>query len=117
MRIIPCGNTDKTNTIINHPRLKEVEAILIHTGTSDLENDNMESKIIANRLIKISNSTLGKFPTTKMILSEILPCNDEFNMKGTEFYSILAGVSVSSKFHLVKHSNLAKESLFFDRKQ
>ena len=116
MRIFPCGNTDKANTIINYPRFKEVEAILIHTGTNDLENDNMDSKMIANRLIEISNSALEKFPTAKIILSEILPRNDEFNMKGTEVNSILAGASVSAKFHLVKHSNLAKQSFFFDRK-
>ena len=117
MRIIPCGNTDKANTIINYPRFKEVEAIMIHTGTNDLENDNMDSKMIANRLIEISNNALEKFPTAKIILSEILPRNDdEFNMKGTEVNSILAGASVSAKFHLVKHSNLAKQSFFFDRK-
>ena len=101
MRIIPCGNTDKANTIINYPRFKEVEAILIHTGTSDLENDNMDSKMIANRLTDISNSALEKFPTAKIILSEILPRNDEFNMKGTEVNSILVRASVSAKFHLL----------------
>ena len=116
MKIIPCGDTDKANTIINYPRFKEVEAILIHTGTNNLENDNMDSKMIANRPIEISNSALQKFPTAKIILSEILPRNDEFNMKGTEVNSILAGASVSAKFHLVKHSNLAKQSFFFDRK-
>ena len=116
MRIIPCGNTDKANTVINYPRFKEVEAIMIHTGTNDLENDNMDTRMIANRLIEISNNALEKFPTAKIILSEILPRNDEFNMKGTEVNSILAGASVSAKFHLVKHSNLAKQSFFFDRK-
>ena len=116
MRIIPCGNTDKANTIINYPRFKEVEAILIHMGTNDLENDNMDSKMIANRLVEISNSALEKFSTAKIILSEILPHNNEFSIKGTELNSILAGASVSAKFHLVKHSNLAKQSFFFDRK-
>ena len=109
MRIIPCANTDKANTIINYSRFKEVEAILIHTGTNDLENDNMDSKMIDNRLIEISNSALERFPTAKIILSEILPRNDEFNMKGIEVNMILAGASVSAKFHLIKHSNLAKQ--------
>ena len=72
--------------------------------------------MIAKSLIEISNSALEKFPTAKIILSEILPRNDEFNMKGTKVNSILAGASVSAKFHLVKHSNLAKQSFFFDRK-
>ena len=87
-----------------------------HQWPRKWENDNMDSKMIVNRLIEISNSELEKFPTAKIILSEILQRNDEFNMKGTEANSILAGASVSAKFHLVKHSNLARQIILFLQK-
>ena len=49
-------------------------------------------------------------------MSEIIPRRNEFNLKGIGVNSILANAAQSASFKLIKHTNLARESLFFDRK-
>ena len=48
VRVIPCGSVERARTIINNPRFFDVEAIVIHTGTNDLEDDSLSSRYIAN---------------------------------------------------------------------
>ena len=63
-----------------------------------------------------TNNATRKFPSAEVFLSEIIPRRDEFNLKGIEVNSILANAAQSASFTLIKHTNLARESLFFDRK-
>ena len=56
------------------------------------------------------------FPNSKIFLLEITPRRDEFHFKGMEVNSVVKGAIESNKFQLVCHSNLSKESLFFDKK-
>ena len=49
-------------------------------------------------------------------MSEITPRRDEFHLKGMEVNSMIKGAIESNNFQLVCHSNLSKESLFFDKK-
>ena len=41
---------------------------------------------------------------------------DEFKLKEMEVNSILANAAQSASFKLIKHTNLARESSFFDKK-
>ena len=116
VRIIPCGNSEKAKSIIAYPRFKEVKAILIHTGTNDLEDIGMDTKSIADNLIQAANEAHEKFPSANIFLSEILPRRDEFNLKGSEVNAILNSAAEHDKFDLIRHSNLARESFFYDRK-
>ena len=116
VRIIPCGNSEKAKSIIAYPRFKEVKAILIHTGTNDLEDIGMDTKSIADNLIQAANEAHEKFPSANIFLSEILPRRDEFNLKGSEVNAILNSAVEHDKFDLIRHSNLARESFFYDRK-
>ena len=67
-------------------------------------------------LLQVTNNATRKFPSAEVFLSEIVPCRGIFNLKGIEVNSILANVAQSASFKLIKHTNLARESLFFDRK-
>ena len=116
VRVIPCGSIERARTIINNPRFFDVEAIVIHTGTNDLEDNSLSSRHIANTLIEISKTALNRFPNSKILLSEITPRRDEFHLKGMEVNSMIKGAIESNNFQLVCHSNLSKESLFFDKK-
>ena len=115
VRVISCGSVERARTIINNPRFLDVEAIVIHTGANDLEDDSLSSSI-ANTLIEISETALNRFPNSKILLSEITPKRDEFHLKGMEVNSMVKGAIMSINFQLVCHSNLSKESLFFDKK-
>ena len=66
VRVIPCGSVERARTIINYPRFFDTEAILIHTGTNDLEDDSLSSRHIANTLTEISETALNKFPNSKV---------------------------------------------------
>ena len=68
VRVIPCGSVERARTITNNPRFFDVEAIVIHTGTNDLEDDLLSSRHIANTLIEISETALNRFPNSKNIL-------------------------------------------------
>ena len=116
VRVIPCGSVERARTIINNPRFFDVEAIIIHTGTNDLEDNSLSSRHIANTLIEISETALNRFPNSKIFLSEITPRRDDFHLKGMEVNSMIKGAIESNNFQLVCHSNLSKESLFFDKK-
>ena len=110
VRIIPCGNSEKAKSVITYPRCKEVKAILIHTGTNDLEDIGMDTKSITDNLIQAANVAHEKFPTANIFLSEILPRRDEFNLKGSEVNAILNSAAEHDKFDLIR------ESFFYDRK-
>ena len=87
----------------------------MHTGTNDLENN---SKIIFNTydsLIKISETTLNRFPTPKIFFSKLHQDGD-FHLKGVEVNSMVKRAIQSNNFQLVCHSNLTKGPLFFDKK-
>ena len=116
VRIISCGNNEKAKSIIAYPRFKEVKAILIHTGTNDLEDIGMDTKSIADNLIQATNEAHEKFPSANIFLSEILSRRDEFNLKGSEVNAILNSAAEHDKFDLIRHPNLARESFFYDRK-
>ena len=47
LNTIPCGSVQKAKSIIDNPRSQEIDAILIHTGTNDLE----DSSLIHKRLL------------------------------------------------------------------
>ena len=116
VRTIPSGSVQKAKSIIGNPRFQEIDAILIHTGTNDLEDSSLDSQTIASNLLQVINNATVKFPSAEVFLSEIIPRRDEFNLKGIEVNSILANAAQSASFKLIKHTNLARESLFFDRK-
>ena len=116
VRVIPCGSVARARTIINNPRFFDVEAIVLRTGTNDLEDNSLSSRHIVNALIEISETALNKFQKSKIFLSEITPRRDEFHLKGMEVNSMVKGAIESNNFQLVCHSNLSKESLFFDKK-
>ena len=81
-----------------------------------MEDDSLSSRHVANTLIEISETVLNRFPNSKIFLSEITPRRDEFHLKGMEVNSMVKGAIESNNFQLVCHSNLSKESLFFDKK-
>ena len=116
VRTIPCGSVQKAKSIMDNPRFQEIEAILIRTGTNDLEDSSLDSPTIGSNLLQVTSNATRKFLSTELFLSEIVPRRDEFNLKGIEVNSILASAAQSASFELIKHTNLARESLFFDRK-
>ena len=116
VRVVPCGSVERARTTINSPRFFDVETIVIQAGTNDLEDDSLSSRHIANTFIEISETALDRFANSKIFLSEITPRRDEFHLKGMEVNSMVKGAIQSNNFQLVRHSNLSKESLFFDKK-
>ena len=76
----------------------------------------MDTKSIADNLIQAANEAHEKFPSASIFLSVILPPRDEFNLKGSEVNAILNSAAEHDKFDLIRHSNLARESFFYDRK-
>ena len=116
VRTIPCGSVQKAKSIIDNPRFQKIDAILIHTGTNDLEDSSLDSQTIASNLLQVTDNATRKFPSAEVFLSEIIPRRDELNLKGIEVNSILANAAQSASFKLIKHANLARESLFFYRK-
>ena len=105
VRTIPCGSVQKAKSIIDNPRFQEIDAILIHTGTNDLEDSSLDSQTIACNLLQVTNNATRKFPSAEVFLSEIIPRRDEFNFKGIEVNSILANSAQSASFKLIKHTN------------
>ena len=96
VRTIPCGSVQKAKSIIDNPRFQEIDAILIHTGTNDLEDSSLDSQMIASNLLQVTNNATRKFPLAEVFLSEIIPRRDEFNLKGIEVNSILANAAQSA---------------------
>ena len=112
VRVISCGSVERARTIINNPRFFDVEAIIIHTGTNNLEDNSLSSRHIANTLIEISETALNMFPNSEIFLSEITPRRDQFHLKGMEVNSMIKGAIESYNFQLVCHSNLSKKNLY-----
>ena len=71
---------NKTKSIMDNPRLQEIDAILIHTGTNDLEDSSLDAQTIASNLLQVTNNATIKFPSAEVFLSEITPRRDEFKM-------------------------------------
>ena len=63
----------------------------------------------------MAKSASRRFPNTKVFISEITPRRDEYNLKGIEVNSILKEEAQKGQFELIKHGNLAKETLFYDK--
>ena len=80
VRVFPRRSVERARIIINNPRFFDVEAIVIHTGTNNLEDDLLSSRHIANTSIEISETALNRFPNSKIFLSEITPRRDEFHL-------------------------------------
>ena len=51
LRTILCGSVQKAKSIIDNLRFQETDAILIHTGTNDLEDSSFDSQVIASNLL------------------------------------------------------------------
>ena len=93
VRTIPCGSVQKAKSTIDNPRFQEIDAILIHTGTNNLEDSSLDSQTIASNLLQVTNNATRKFPSAKVFLSEIVPRRDEFNLKRIEVNLILANAA------------------------
>ena len=52
VRVIQCGSVERARTIINNPRFFNVEAIVIHTVTNDLEDDSYLQDILQTLQLK-----------------------------------------------------------------
>ena len=115
VRTIPTGSIEKAQFIIDNPRFSDIKALCIHTGVNDLESDTHDSNSIAKSLIEVAKSASRRFPNTKVFISEITPRRDEYNLKGIEVNSILKEEAQKGQFELIKHGNLAKETLFYDK--
>ena len=114
IRTIPTGSIEKAQSIVDNPRFSDIKALCIHTGVNDLESDTHDSNSIAKSLTEVAKSASRRFPNTKVFISEITPRRDEYNLKGIEVNSILKEEAQKGEFELIKHGNLAKETLFYD---
>ena len=66
VRTIPCGSVQKAKSIIDNPRFQEIDAILTHTGTNDLEDSSLDSQTIASNLLQVTNNATRKFPSAEV---------------------------------------------------
>ena len=78
---IPCGSITAAFDIIENPYFKGMDALFIHTGVNDVENDLLDAKTIADHLTKGVLNAREKFPETKLFLSEVTPRSDSLNEK------------------------------------
>ena len=114
---IPCGSITAAFDIIDNPYFKGMDALFIHTGVNDVENDLLDAKTIADHLTKVVLNAREKFPETKLFLSEVTPRSDSLNEKILKINSLLINCLFNiSNLKLVIHSNLADQIYFYDDK-
>ena len=49
-----CGNIESVRRVLSKPRFEQPEALLIHVGVNDIENDQYDAKYIADNLISLA---------------------------------------------------------------
>ena len=65
-----------------------MDALFIHTGVNDVENDLLDAKTIADHLTKVVLNAREKFPETKLFLLEVTLRSDGFNKKVLKINSV-----------------------------
>ena len=94
-----------------------MDALFIHTGVNDVENDLLDAETIADHLTKVVFNAREKFPETKLFLSEVTPRSDSLNEKVLKINSLLKNCLFNiSNLKLVILSNLADQIYFYDDK-
>ena len=96
---IPCGSITAAFDVTENRYFKGINALFIHNGVNDVENDLLDAKTIADYLTK---------EKTKLFLSEVTPRSNTLNEKVLKINSLLKSCLFNiSNFKLVIHSNLA----------
>ena len=114
---IPCGSITAAFDIIENSYFKGMDALFIHTGVNDVENDLLDAKTIADHLTKVVLNARKKFPEIKLFLSEVTPRSDSLNEKVLKINSLLKNCLFNiSNLKLIIHSNLADQIYFYDDK-
>ena len=74
-----CVNIELVGRVLSEPRFEHPEALLIHVGVNDIENDKYDAKYIADNLISLAYQVNDLFSDTRVYLSEITPRMDGLN--------------------------------------
>ena len=114
-KMIPCNTTTKAMEIIDTPRFKVNKALIINTGVNDVERLTPEE--IINNQIKLVEKAMSAFPGAKIILSDITPRDDKFDVEGPTINDGIDRVikSYRNVFH-VYNGNLRYSDYYHDVK-
>ena len=122
---LPCPNT--INSYIRCPTLTHVNGIpektkftkptcsIVHTGTNDIKHSS-EVETLGKKTVDIVDNHCGH-PNSQIIISSLLPRNDELHNKAEELNTLISSSLDSHKnVTHVKHSNIKSNRHLHDKK-
>ena len=109
--------------LIEHARsymqkIRTPQMILLHTGTNDLETANSAEELVSNILMLITEAST-KFPSSKILFSTLLSCNDIPTPLITSINDqLISNCSRLPNVQLIKHDNLFanQPNILYDHK-
>ena len=104
-----CANLRDIKRVIINEEFNGLEAILIHCGVNDI--DYKDGNEVFEEIKNVINLIHSKYPTAKIILSEITPRTDDRDIEGIKCNQRLETCTKSDNTILVKHQNLRDERL------
>ena len=112
-----CATTDNAVEILKQTDSSETpEIILIHTGCNDIEYKGAPStfKDICNLL----SLTSGKFPSSRILFSSLLPRKDKLNVNVYEVNRLLRNTLFPTNVEIIEHAQLlnSDSNILFDKK-
>ena len=110
-----CGNIESVRRVLSKPRFEQPEALLIHVGVNDIENDKYDAKYIADNLISLAYQANELFPDTTVFLSEITPRMDDLNQKVIAVNKIIRNAPILN-ISVISHENLNNGKFYDDYK-
>jgi hypothetical protein len=113
---IRCPTITKAKSIIENTTFTSPKTFMIHCGTNDLERQQSNDEL-TNTMDETIRSIQTKHPECRIIISTLLPRNDELNQKAINLNRKLEEI-ISSKHNteLVNHKNIQRTSHMKDNK-
>lgn len=94
---------------MNHyiqPAIKlDPDRIIIHCGTNNLKTEETP-ELIGSNIIGLANLVRNSGGKTQVVISGILPRNDQFNEKGKAVNNIVKNLCQNSNIPFICHENL-----------
>ena len=109
-RYIPSPTLSETKRRIDSSNLQNPKNIILHCGTNDLENPE---KDVIKETTEIINHINKKHPNCRILVSSLLPRQDELNPKVTSTNRELKHqISTKPNTTFIEHTNISNDDLY-----
>ena len=113
---IRCPTLEKAKNIIKNTTFSSPKTFIIHCGTNDIENPEMTNEKMINTYNEITTTLKSRHPSSKVILSSLLPRADSLNERIMEINKTLEHNIKIKDINVVKHRNISKTTDLKDKK-